>query len=602
MMNKIRITHLHLLSITNPIMPKRWNIAPSCSQDFVEVLGDEHPIIPQLLWNRGLREAAEAEKFFNVSFEEGVHDPFLFTQMKKAVERIFAAIEAGESITVFGDYDADGVTGSTVLITTIREIERKMTGRETSCVGSYIPHRDKEGYGLQMPSVEALAERKASLVITVDCGIACVNEIAAARERGMEVIVVDHHQFGETLPEAILIHPSLPGETYPFKSLAAVGVAWKLASALITSARERGLDIVVGFEKWLLDLVAIATITDVVPLVGENRVLETFGLQVLNKSRRPGLAALVERAGLTWGEITERDIGFGIGPRINAAGRMEHASVALELLLAATEVEALDLSHRVEGLNKDRQKATEQMMKQAEEQLAARAGEASGMIQVLWHPEWSPALVGLVAGRIADRMGMPTIAIGKHGDHWIGSGRSFPQYDITAAVKRCGEGLLTRSGGHVQACGFALAHDDHVPQFAERLHADAAAQIQPGEIGPAMDVDAAILLGDIDWKLVERLKQFRPFGCGNTEPLFVAHGVHVLSSAIVGKTGKHLRFAAKDPQSGAAQPFIAFNHGERVADVQPGARLDVAFHIGENEWNGRRDIQCKVVDFRQAEA
>lgn len=542
-----------------------------------------------------MREVGEAERFFNASFEDGVHDPFLFTQMKKAVERIFTAIEAGESITVFGDYDADGVTGSTVLITTIREIERKMTGRAESCVSFYIPHRDKEGYGLQRPSVEALAERSASLVITVDCGIACVAEIALAREKGMEVIVVDHHQFGEQLPEAILIHPSLPGETYPFKSLAAVGVSWKLASALIAEARNRGVDILAGFEKWLLDLVAIATITDVVPLVGENRVLETFGLKVLNKSRRPGLAALVERAGLTWGEINERDIGFGIGPRINAAGRMEHASVALELLLASTESEALDLSHRVEGLNKARQQATELMMKQAEAILADTAEDAR--IQVLWHPEWSPALVGLVAGRIADRKGVPTVAIGKHGEQWIGSGRSFPHYDITAAVKRVGDGLLTRSGGHVQACGFALAEDDHIPLFAERLREDALAHVEADTLGPALDTDAEIRLVDITWRLVDRLAQFRPFGCGNPEPVFVARGLQVLSSALVGKTGNHLRFTAKDV-SGTAQPFIAFNFGSRAAEAQPDTTLDVAFQIGENVWNGRRDIQCKVVDFK----
>lgn len=574
-------------------MPKRWNIAETCPQDFVQALDGEHPAIAQLLWNRGIHEQADASRFFDPSYEEGVHDPYLFTQMIAAVERVFAAIKEGESITVFGDYDADGVTGSTVLITTLREIERKLTGREESCVSFYIPHRDKEGYGLQMPSVEALTERGAKLVITVDCGIACVNEIAAARERGMDVIVVDHHQFGETLPDAILIHPSLPGETYPFKSLAAVGVAWKLATALVMEARKRELDVITGFEKWLMDLVAIATVTDMVPLVGENRVLETFGLKVLNKSRRPGLAALVERARLTWGEINERDIGFGIGPRINAAGRMEHASVALELLLAETEIEALDLSHRVEDLNKSRQQATEQMMKQAEAMLDT---ESTANIRVLWHPEWSPALVGLVAGRIADRLGVPTVAIGKHGDHWIGSGRSFPQYDITEAVKRCGDGLLTRSGGHVQACGFALAEDDHVPAFAERLHADATQHVDKENIGPALDADAEIALGVIDWKLVDRLKQFRPFGCGNPEPVFVARNLHVLSSSVVGKEGKHLRFAAKDPTSGVAQPFIAFGFGKQAPDIQPGATLDVAFHIGENEWNGRKDIQCKVID------
>ncbi len=601
-------------------MAKRWMVAEAAPKTFIRSLSSMHPVVPQLLWNRGIRQTDEVPRFFNPSFEEGIHDPFLFSQMQKAVDRLFAALESGEKITVFGDYDADGITGSTVLITTLREIEKRTKGRKdegtkgegdsalsslrpfvpSSLIHSYIPHRDKEGYGLQMGAVDVLASNGTKIIVTVDCGIACVAEVARAKELGMDTIIVDHHQFGETLPDGILIHPSIPGETYPFKSLAAVGVAWKLASALIVEARKRGLDILETFEKWLLDLVSIATITDIVPLVGENRVLEHFGLKTLNKTRRPGLVALVERAGLAWGSINARDIGFGIGPRINAAGRMEHASVALDLLLAETESEALDLSHRLEALNRARQQATEKMMKQAEEMLEGkdRGTRIEGSIHVLWHHTWSPALVGLVAGRIADRYGAPAVAIGKHGEQWIGSGRSFPTYDITAAVKRVGDGLLTRSGGHIQACGFALAEDRHVPTFAERLREDAATNVRAEDLGPALDVDACIQLDQADERLIETLKTFAPFGCGNPEPVFVAERVRIVSSGTVGQDGKHLRFTAKDA-SGIARRFIAFKFGDRASEAKPDTQLDVAFHVTENEWNGRKEVQCKVVDFKQ---
>ena len=226
----------------------------------------------QVLWNRGIRSEAEARAFLEPSWESGLHDPLQFRHLAPAAERLFAALAAGERITVHGDYDADGVTGSTLLITTIRELERRLTGRELdrTCVDFYIPHRDAEGYGLHLGTVDALAERGTKLIITVDCGIACVAEIAAARAKGIDVIVVDHHQFGETLPDAWLIHPGLPDETYPFKKLAAVGVAFKFATALLATARGRGLVLPEGWEKWLLDLVAIATITDMVGLVGES--------------------------------------------------------------------------------------------------------------------------------------------------------------------------------------------------------------------------------------------------------------------------------------------------------------------------------------------
>jgi single-stranded-DNA-specific exonuclease len=421
-------------------MQKRWKVADPCPESFHAGSG----LLSQVLWNRGLRSEAEIEAFLAPSWETHIHDAKLFRRMDGAVEKVLEAVRSGERITVHGDYDADGVTGSTMIITVLKKL-----GAD---VDSYIPHRDKEGYGLNLKTVPVLKERGTRLIITVDCGIACVDEIAQAKGEGMETVVVDHHTFGDVLPDAHLIHPGLPDETYPFKHLAAVGVSYKFCCSLIETARASGMDIPAGYEKWLLDLVAIATVTDMVPLIGENRVLETYGLKVFNKTKRPGLQALMEIAGVAPGSVTSETIGFAVGPRINAAGRMDHASLALKLLLSESLDEARILAQELELLNKLRQDTTRKMMAEAEKMHE----ESDEKIIVLWKEAWSPALVGLVAGRFLEQYSRPVVAIGSHEGNWIGSGRSIDSYNITEAVKAAGEGILTRSGGHVQACGFAL--------------------------------------------------------------------------------------------------------------------------------------------------
>jgi single-stranded-DNA-specific exonuclease len=572
-------------------MRKKWNVLDPCPPDFAAKCGDVHRVVPQLLWHRDVREPEEVESFFNPSYENGIHNPFLFTQMQLAVERTLRALKNNERILVFGDYDADGLTGSAVVISTLREIQKRIGS--SSEIESYIPHRDEEGYGLQMAQVDRILKQKVNLLITVDCGIACPEEITKLRDNNIDTIVVDHHQFNEKLPEAILIHPSVPNETYPFKDLSAVGVAWKFACAFVKHVRDERIDIPVGFEKWLLDLVAIATVTDIVPLIGENRVLEHFGLKVLNKTRRHGLQAIIRNASVTPGHINARDIGFAIGPRLNAPGRMDHASIGLELLLSITEHEASEIADRIEVLNRSRKDVTLGMMREADEMLE-QLSEAS-RLHVLWRDNWSPSLVGLVAGRVSDKFGMPVVAIGKHGNQWIGSGRSFPFYDITEAVKRVGDGLLTRAGGHVQACGFALASDEHVPEFAERLRQDALERLNDDTTGPFIDVHADLELQHIDWRLIEALEQFEPFGCGNPAPAFRTQNVEVVSRNTVGKDGRHLRIMGKT-HDGHVQQFIAFGFGERAGEANQGDMIDIVYTLGINEWNGNRDIQCKVLD------
>ncbi|MFA5935704.1 MAG: single-stranded-DNA-specific exonuclease RecJ [Patescibacteria group bacterium] len=577
-------------------MQKRWRILEGTNALPAEAFPEMHPVVTRLLANRGITDAFQAESFLNPDFETGIHDPFRFARMTDAVARVFTALEGKEKITVHGDYDADGVTGSTTVITVLRELERRIDPTRTeSKIDYYIPHRDKEGYGLHLATVGILKERGTSLIITVDCGIACVAEIALAKEQGIETIVLDHHQFGETLPDGYLIHPRLPGESYPFEHLAAVGVAWKFSCALITEARTRGFEIPPGWEKWLLDLVSIATVTDMVPLVGENRVLLTYGLKVLNKTRRLGLKMLVDGARMK-GDLDSESIGFSIGPRINAAGRMDHAELALRLLLSENNDDASRLAFELEQCNRDRQKAVAAMMEEAEEMLD-RQRDASAL--VFWKSEWSPALVGLVAGRYLERTGKPVIAFGKHGSHWIGSGRSPSVYDITAAMKRIGEGILTRSGGHVQACGFSFVEDEHAGMLAERLQADAGGLLSAEDMIPELLIDAEVLLDDVDWRLVSTVERLAPYGMGNTKPLFVSRHLEIVDVGLVGSTGTHLRFTARS-DGGRAQKFIGFKFGSRLEELKPGVHVDVVYDVGVNEWNGRRDIQCKIVDFKTA--
>jgi len=591
-------------------MGKRWLMAGRDVQpcgdaglNFVAGLG-LHTVACKLLANRGITQPDAMAGFFGQDWERDVHDSFLFTQMVAAVERIFKALEAGEKITVHGDYDADGVTGSAVLISTLREIEKLLRAKKgeqvetpgISNIDSYIPHRDKEGYGLHPVTVDYLKELGTSLLITVDCGIASVDEVAKARSLGMDAIIVDHHQFGAELPDAILIHPKIPGETYPFKDLAAVGVAWKVACALSVESRKRGLDLPEGFEKWLLDFVAIATVTDMVPLLGENRVLEVYGLKVLNKTRRPGMQALIRAAGQKLGDLDTSSIAFGLGPRINAAGRMNHASLALKLMLAETDEEADDLAGKLEEQNRDRQKAMTHMMEEAELQFQAASDWS---VLAFWSENWSPALVGLIAGKFLDRTGKPTIAIGKHGDRWVGSGRSQSPFDITESMRRAGEGLLTHVGGHMQACGFSFSHSTDVKLLIDKLMEQSTTDLAGVELVPTVSIEAELKLGEIDWKLVETLAKFEPMGEGNRRPVFMARDLKVVNCDLVGQNQNHLRCLLRDA-AGKSLRFIGFNFGKRAEEFGIGSSIDAAFEVDVNEWNGRRDIQCKLVDVRPA--
>lgn len=579
--------------ITDPVLPDEARAA----------FPDLHPVALRLLWNRGICTQEEMDVFLGPDWSRDTHLPSLFRNMPTAVARVFNALGNGERITVHGDYDADGVCGTTVLVSTLRDITRSFPAqtplnpplvRGEDLLSSYIPHREKEGYGLSVATMEKLAAEGTKLVVTVDCGISNKDAIDRGKELGVDTIVCDHHAMPVELPEAaILLHPQVPGETYPNKHLCGTGVAFKFASALIVEATRRGAAFADGYEKWLLDLVAIATVTDVMPLTGENRVLESYGLKVLNKTRRTGLVKLLEVAGSKVGQLDTVSIGFQVGPRLNAAGRMEHADGALRLMLEEDPTRAAEYALALNQVNVDRQAASEKMYREA---LALVGDPGDAKCLVVQKDDWGPGLVGLVAGKLVNDFCRPVYAVGKEGDRYVGSGRTYGGFDVTAALFACKE-HLDRFGGHPQACGFSMAGEEKYAAFVAAMRAHADATIRPEDLRPVLRLDADLELEEADWTLLDAMQKLEPFGQANPRPLFAARGVIPVGIDAIGEGGKHLRLSARG-KGGRMAKFIGFRFGEWASKLKPGAPIDVAFELGVNEWKGNRELQLRIVDLK----
>ncbi len=598
-------------------MSKRWVVADPIQKEKQDKFPEINPVILQLLWNRGIRTQEEIDVFLGPDYSRDVYDPFLFNHIKEAVNRLFAAIEKDEVITIHGDYDADGVCGTALLYVTIKEIREKISGKDSrkarhgraSChandspIGTcshlniYIPHREKEGYGLSVSTVEHLKEKHGTdLIVTVDCGISNVDAIARAKELGIDTIVCDHHDIPKTLPDAILIHPKLPNETYPNKDLSGTGVAFKFATALLEEARSRGADFPKGYEKWLLDLVAIATVTDIMKLTGENRVLEKYGLLVLNKTRRQGLKKLIEIAGLNGKELETWNIGWQIGPRLNAAGRINHATDAFELLTAEDETRAKELAEKLNSENQERQRISESVYWQAVEKIGKVENQK---ILFAVGEKWPPGIVGLAAGKLCSEHYRPTFVISRDGDQFVGSGRSTKELNITKALQAASE-HLDRFGGHPQACGFSVKGEERLAKAIELMTEFAEKELAEQDLAPSLKIDVEISAADIDWQLVDDLEKFRPYGQGNEKPVFLSQKMQVIAAEQIGSAGQHLRLTA-NPQKGEKMvKLIGFRLGSRAEKLMFGDLIDVVYEIGVNEWNGNREIQLRIVDLRMS--
>ncbi len=562
-----------------------WQTKELAPPEFLDKFPELAPIISQLLYNRNLTEQKAVDEFLLPDYSQDVPDPFLFRHMEKAVQRIYEAITKQELITVYADYDADGVSSAVILNSVLSDLGAK--------VNVYLPHREKEGYGLNNAAIEEIASTGTKIIITCDCGISNTEEVAFVNSKNLQVIITDHHAMPDKLPEAYaIIHPQVPGETYPFKFLCGGGVAFKLGQALLRSAANKfELKDKEAKEKWLLDMVAISTVADMVPLLGENRTLLKHGLIVLRKTRRVGLQMMMKVAGLEDKAIDTTAIGFAIAPRINTAGRMDHANLAYYLLIEKDPNKAGEMASSLNQNNIDRQKITEQIIREAK----ALDIDRTGRLLVFYKPEWSAGLISLAANRLLREYNQPIIMVCGAGDKMVGSARSFPEFNITAALE-ANRDLLMRFGGHPQAAGFTVKAENYDKLIAN-LQSQAAELLKDVVFQNKLIIEKKVDLYDINWELADALNKFEPYGQANPEPLFMSEAVLISQCRKVGADLKHWKLELT--QGDKKISGIAFGFGEQ--DLKIGQRIDIVYNISINEWNGNREIQIKIKDLRKNE-
>ncbi len=563
-----------------PPKPKRWQIAPRVAPSIIARFSNLPPLIVQILYNRGITTPEQAAAFLTPDALIG--NPFQMCGVNEAVERVRRAIRAGEAIAVYGDFDTDGVTATALLVQVLRSL-----GAHAK---PYIPHRVDEGYGLNCEALQQLKDDGVRVVITVDCGVRSLDEVAFGTRLGLDMIITDHHAPTETLPDAFaVIDPKQPQCKYPTKDLSGVGVAFKLAQALLrVNARVPLKNPSPVSEDALLDLVALGTVADLVPLTAENRALVQRGIARLRASERPGIQALIRHAALKPELIDAGHIGFTLAPRLNAAGRLEHALMAYDLLTTIYPDEAEALAQKLEETNRERQRLTSDLTTRARERVAARA-ETDALLFVT-DPEFLEGIVGLIASRLVDEFYRPAIAVHRGETESRGSARSINEFNIVAALDACRD-LLVRHGGHAMAAGFTV-RNENLPALEERLREIAARQLSPAELAPTLAVDAEVALSEMNWALQKSLEQLAPFGYGNREPIFVSRNVLVREARLVGT--EHLKLILSDGQ--VVWDAIAFRQGSWLGSLPQ--RIDVAYQLDARTWNGETRLQLNVKDLR----
>jgi single-stranded-DNA-specific exonuclease len=558
-------------------LKKRWTLPQPLTDEIDQELSEFRPIEREILRSRGILTHTEANAYFAEDLMSD-SDPFLMTGMDQAVERLSSAIENGEPIVIYGDYDADGITATSLLYEVIKQAG--------GSVGYYIPNRFEEGYGLNSEALAEIKKRGTQLVVTVDCGIRAVEEVEFAKSIGLDVIVTDHHQLGQDLPNAVaIINPKQQNDRYPFADLAGVGVAYKFAQALLQTLGE-------GEPVGSLDLVAIGTVADLSPLVGENRDLVRRGLERLNQTERVGLRALIDISGYRIGNINANSIGFGLAPRLNAVGRLEIADPAFRLLTTTDENEVRGIARHLDDVNRERQRLTQRVLEKARS-LSVGEGSMPFLLAAV-DPSFNAGIVGLVASRLVDEFYRPSI-VATYGEHTTrASARSIPEFHITEALENCDD-LLERYGGHAVAAGFSLRNED-LDAFLERLGEIAACELSDLDLSPILDVDAKVQLSDLDWTLIDFTERMEPCGYGNPLPIFAAEDVSVVNQRPVGSEGRHLKLTVRDERR--MFDAIAFRQGH-LSETLP-QRVDLAFHFERNDYRGVPSLQMNILDIREA--
>jgi len=561
---------------------KRWVIQPPVSPQTWEALEKFPPILKQILFNRGYETDAEARTFLMAQSNSNT-DPFQLIGMKTAVDRINQALEKNEPIAIYGDYDVDGVTATALLVQALEGFGADVRG--------YIPNRFDEGYGLNTEALDSLKEDGVKLVITVDCGIRSPDEALHARTIGLDLIVSDHHHpEGLNLPPALaVINPKQHGDPYQDKDLAGVGIAYKIAEALV-SVRSEAVDFQLSD---LLDLVALGTVADLAPLVGENRMLVRRGLRQIHQTKRQGLFSLAGVANTKIEKVTAGNIGYVLGPRLNASGRLESALASFELLMTTDFMRAGQLAQQLDVQNKQRQTITKSMQLKAE--AIATTEDPAAFLLFAADEEFNPGVVGLTASRLTETYYRPAVVAAKGPDETRGSCRSIPEFHITDALDLCKD-LLVRHGGHAAAAGFTIKNEN-LPEFVTRLKRIAKEQLDGRDLRQTLTADMEVALEEINFEVLDHLAYLEPTGHGNPEAVFVARNVNVKSSRTVGAEGRHLKLFLVD-SNGAIFDCIGFRLGHLKETLPP--QIDVMFTLEANEWNGRTTLQLNLKDVKAA--
>jgi len=552
--------------------------------------GGFSPVVAQILVNRGISDAAQAEAFLNPSLED-LHDPSLLSGIEEATQRIARAIRQQEKILIYGDYDVDGMCATAMLLALFEIFQ--------ASIDYHLPSRTEEGYGLRDETIRSIADSGVNLIITVDCGITAIRQAALARELGVDLIVTDHHEPKNELPRATaLIDPKLSGCRYPFPGLSGTGVAFKLAWS-VAKAFSRGDRVGSEFREFLVDataLVAVATISDVVPLLDENRAFTSYGLKALAHTKLPGLRALMGTAGLEDGPVTSQDIAWRMGPLLNAAGRLGRAELSVELLSTSSWEKAQELAESLQSSNRQRQETQREILAEAERLLEAEYHPDTDWGIVLAQSSWHNGVIGIVAGRLAEQHHRPSVVISLEGDLGQGSARSVPQVNLFRVLEEC-EDCLVSYGGHAQAAGLVIRREK-LPEFKRRFN-EAVTRAAGGiPFSPTLEVDAEVPLEMIDGRLIREIEMLAPFGEGNREPVFVAQNVKVAGiPRRVGSNGQHLSFYARRDPSGSALKAIGFGFGPLADTLATGHKMcSIAYVPFASTYTGERTIELRIVD------
>lgn len=572
---------------------KSWNILEKAPQEFLSKFSQYSPIILQLLYNRNIDRSDKIDSFFNVQYSD-LHDPFLFKNMEKALKRIGRAMSHSERVGIYGDYDADGVTSSLVLT----EIFKRVLGLSGQI---YIPDRQKEGYGLNKKAIDWLIKKDIKLIVTCDCGVANRVEIDYAKEKGVDVIVFDHHHLAEEFSEDyIIVNAKQEDDKYPYKELSAVGVVFKLAQAVFRSELinktntefKKNKNLQEEFERNLLDLVAVGTIADCSPLTGENRILVKEGLRVLSKTKRQGFTALAKMARVNLLSVDSVGVGFYLAPRINSAGRLDHANAAYKLLATESYGIAKLLSYQLELSNRKRQRITDKIFREIKKEL-----DISRKVLLAYKKGWPLGVLGIVASKLCEEYYKPTFVLSEGKEESSGSARSIPSFNIIKAINECSD-LLLEFGGHKGAAGCTLKNEN-IEKFTEKINKIADNRLNDEDLIPKIDVEVEVDLKNINWKLYNELEKLRPFGASNEKPIFKASNVNVMSFDRIGSRRDHLKLILSDQDNKVQLEGIYFKIRNGKLK-QLGNEIDIVFEIDCNEWKGKKDLQLHIIDFKKS--